>query len=125
MAKLLRLRYIGTVDFRASEMTNYLLAIREQPSLAKLKKDDAVLFLSRKGDQLIFVHGFSMTNGQKGAIRFLRSERLRLDGGVWDALMLQNYARMVGIHLMGIKTFEEHLQAAVDALKAELANLGR
>jgi hypothetical protein len=118
--KTLRLRYIDAVDFRASEMTNYMLALRKQPSLGRFKSNDAVLFLSKKRDQLIFVYGFFMTNGEDGVRRFLRSERLRLDGGTWDALMLQNYANDVGIRLEGIKTFEEHLKAAKKVLRAEL-----
>jgi hypothetical protein len=121
---LLRLRYIETVDFRASEHTNYLLAIRKYPYLAKLKPKDAVLLISRKRDQLIFVYGFGITTGLRGVRRYLRSERLRLENGSWDPLMLQNYAEEAGIFLEGIKTLEEHLKAAKKAMKSAVKGHG-
>lgn len=121
---LLRLRYIQTVDFRASEHTNYMAAIRKYRYLSKLKPTDAVLFISRKKDQLIFVYGFGMTTGLHGVRRYLRSERLRLENGSWDPLMLQNYAGEAGIYLEGIKTLEEHLKAAKKAMKSAIHKHG-
>jgi len=39
--------------------------------------------------------------------RVVDSRRLRISGGAWSPLMLQNYANAVGLNLVGIKRFEQ------------------
>lgn len=67
-----------------------------------LKGEDAVCFLSRGENQVLFVYGFS---GEENEV--LGSARLRLRSGRWNPMMLANYAASVGLTLVGIKKFEE------------------
>jgi hypothetical protein len=109
----MRLRHIETVHFGSSEHTNYLKLCELHPRLKALADDDVVLLQSRRGDQLVFLHGFGevQTNGDpKLRVQYLRSEKVRLTKkNSWSPLMLANYARAVGIRLDGILTFEQHL----------------
>lgn len=102
----LQLRYIARADFRKSEATNYATV----PPLARRSDDDCVLFISAKGDQLMFVFPSLKFDTAIGEHTVLHSERLRIMSGgkKWNPLMLQNYADAVGITLIGIKSFEEH-----------------
>jgi hypothetical protein len=112
------LRHIATCDFRANEQTNYLLEVKKYPGLAKLGENDVVLLRSMKGDQLVFIFGFRMVNDERGrhARRFLRSEKLRLERGRWNELMVANYAEQVGIKLDGLKKLEDHLEEIAKAV---------
>jgi len=99
----MRLRLIERVDFRKSELSNYLEHVKDKDK--KLGKDDVALFISQSGNQLVFVYGFTDMDEKK---KVLRSERLRITGGTWNPLMLQNYAERVGLHLDGLRRFEQH-----------------
>ena len=102
------LRAVQTVSFRQSEATNFLEFEKKHRALARqLKTGDAVLFISQTGDQLVFVYGFSTAHDEGRIGRVLRSERLRLTAGAWSPLMLQDYAKRVGLQLRGHKTFED------------------
>jgi hypothetical protein len=117
----MRLRHVATVDFRKSELSNYVDIVREHAQLSKLGKEDVVLFLSRGMDQVIFVHGFSEVHGDKGKSLFIRSVRLRMiRGSTWNPLMIVNYAKQAGIQLKGLKTFEEHYKELVGSVRARL-----
>lgn len=72
-------------------------------------KGYVVLLLSKSKDQMCFVHGFeTFTDKNKSAVRrVLWSEKLRLDRGTWNPLMLVNYAERVGLGLVGLKRFED------------------
>jgi len=74
-----------------------------------LKKGEAFLFLARGGNQVVFVFRDPTIEfeGQRVARRVIDSRRLRLDGGTWNPYMLQNYANEIGLHLVGIKRFEQ------------------
>ena len=117
----MRLKYIERVDFRKSELTN----LREQISKRKwiLGPNEVALFISQKGDQVIFVYGFRKFEDLSGASEnaplkqreVLRSERFRLTkNGTWHPLTLRNSINAWGINLVGIKLFEayyEHLSS--------------
>ena len=47
-----------------------------------------------------------MTNYKNNIVKVLRSERLRLTAGTWSPWMLKEYARLVGIELVGHKDYE-------------------
>lgn len=109
----MRLRYVETVHFGKSELTNFLEIIKRRPEFAKadgkaaLRPDDVVLLVSKQGNQLVFLHGFDAFQEKK----VLRSVRLRIaGGGRWNPLMLADYAKQVGIHLTGLDTYEAHVK---------------
>ncbi len=118
----MRLKHVATVDFRRSELTNFEELVKKNASLKALKKDDVVLFLSRGGDQVVFVHGFNNVEGEKGTTSiFMESVKLRMiHGSTWNPLMIANYAKKVGIHLVGLKTFEEHYRELVEPVREKL-----
>lgn len=120
----MRLRYIETVHFGKSELTNFRDLLRRRPEFGKdgnpavLRKNDVVVFVSKTGNQMLFVSGFvflksdPVTAGAKERKPVvLRSVRLRLPGNVqWNPLMLADYAREVGIELKGLELYEEYIK---------------
>jgi hypothetical protein len=105
-------RVVGPVDFRKSEHTNYLewAKERENRDLAgQLGQHDVIAFVSSGKSQIVFIRGFDQLKNDEGAVRqVLYSQRLRITDGRWDPYMIVNYARMVGINLTGLRSFEEH-----------------
>ncbi len=119
----LRLKGVIQCSFQRSEATNLTLFRQESHYPGDLKAGEAFLFLAKTGNQVVFVFRDPTVefNGQVTARRVIDSRRLRLDGGTWSPYMLQNYAEMVGLHLVGIKRFEQvhdEMQAAKRAKKA-------
>jgi hypothetical protein len=122
----MRLRYVQTVHFGKSELTNWLEILLKKPefgsakSKAHLRKDDVVLLVSKTGDQLVFLHGFDLFEEQK----ILRSTRLRIAGGdKWNPLMLVNYAKSVGLKIDGLKTYEEHVAGIIQTMETAFTNV--
>jgi hypothetical protein len=91
-----RLRRIEEASFNCSEKTLFMNLTNKVRN--DLKGNDAVCFVSKGGNQMLFVWR------QAGEI--LASVRLRLLHGTWDPLMLQNYANEVGLELEGLPRFE-------------------
>ena len=117
----LRLKGIVTCSFGRSEATNLKLYRESGHYPGDLKEGEAFLFLSKGGNQIIFMfksieveveHG----SGGPATRGVIDSRRLRLDGGTWHPYMLQNYANEAGIYLIGIKRFEQ-VHAAMQARK--------
>lgn len=108
-ARLVGLRHelvlcaVVEADFRKNEATNFA----EWSKKHSVKPGQVVLFLSKSKDQMVFVHGFSALKVSDAIRRVLWSERLRLDRGTWNPLMLVNYAERVGLGLVGLKRFED------------------
>lgn len=102
----LRLRQIfQDADFRQNELT--LWRHYKKKCAFEPKAGDAVLLVSRSGNQLLFVLNYSEGVAQKSTRERIESLRFRLSGGYWNPLMIANYAAEVGIELEGIKRFEE------------------
>lgn len=113
----LNLRYVDTVHFGKSELTNWLEILKKRPALAKLKGDDAAALVSISGDQIVFIHGFTKLEDKL----VLRSTRFRLGRGQWNPFMLANYAKSVSIELVGLRTFEQHVDAMLEGAARKLA----
>lgn len=110
----MRLRYVQTVHFGRSELTNFVEVLAKHPEFgepagkARLRGDDVVLLVSKTGNQLVFLYGFDTFQDKK----VLRSTRLRISGNArWNPLMLVDYAREVGIQLTGLRAYEDHVRA--------------
>jgi hypothetical protein len=111
----LRLRGVVTCSFARSEATNLRLYKKAGHFPGDLKRGEAYLFISKGGNQVIFVFrpitldvNVPHRAGDGTKTRsVIDSRRLRLDGGTWHPYMLQNYANAVGIELIGFKRFEE------------------
>ncbi len=109
-SKLTQLRLKGVVEcsFARSEVSNLNLFRKLDHFPGELGKGEAFLFISKGGNQVIFVFRDPIDFVEKGKVRSVTdSRRLRLDGGSWSPYMLQNYAEAVGLHLAGIKRFEQ------------------
>ena len=104
----LRLKLVVTADFRKTEQTNWieLEAAGEIPK--NLKPGDVVCMVSSSRNQVVFVFPPYEHAHDGKVIRVINSRRLRISGGAWNPLMLQNYAADVGLRLSGITRFEEH-----------------
>ena len=105
----LRLKGIVVCSFQRSEATNLDLYKKEGHFPGDLKKGEAYLVISKGLNQIIFVFPPVVLDEQDDRSA-LDSRRLRLDGGTWHPYMLQNYAESLGIHLVGIKSFEKILE---------------
>lgn len=96
---------------------------REQPTFPKggLGSGDCLLFLSRGMNQLLFL--WSPTNTEDtqrhGKRTIFRSIRLRIEGGTWNPLMIQNYANEVGLEFVGLRNFREQYTEFLTAKRAE------
>ncbi len=101
------------VDFRKSELTNYDSFRRSKLWPGELGTNEAFLFVSRGGNQLVWVLNVSSVEAthadKRGYLdrRMIDSRRWRIEGGTsWNPMMLQNYANEVGLELIGFKRFE-------------------
>jgi hypothetical protein len=114
----MRLRYVTTMSFARSELTNWNAILAERPEFHSMRPDDVVAIVSMTGDQIAFLHGFDEHDGKV----ILRSTRFRIAGsGRWNPLMLANYAKAVGIHLAGVRTYEEHYRHLIEETKKAFA----
>ncbi|KKN68029.1 hypothetical protein LCGC14_0455850 [marine sediment metagenome] len=106
-----RLRGVATDDFRRSEKTMFDRWRKKNRSI-KFGPNDAVMFVSGTGNQIVFVfRPVTIDNSEhKGSDEYevTPSRRLRLDGGTWHPWMIQKYAEQLGLHADGIKPFEAH-----------------
>lgn len=110
----MRLVRVAETDFRKSEATMFTELMKASPH--KMSATDVVLFVSKQGNQLVFVWApVEVSDDEEGAShrRVLASRRLRIQGGGrWNPLMLRNYAEHAGVDLQGLARFEEHLKRA-------------
>lgn len=115
----LRLRAVIPVSFSKSEATNFeeLAVSREYGELIKsLSNNDTISLVSMQQDQIVFIRGYTevKTSGeQPWLVLFSQRVRVRRGPGHSNAIepkMLANYARDVGIELIGIKLLEEHYE---------------
>jgi len=105
----LRLKAVIQCSFTRSEATNLELFRRASHFPGELAAEEAFLFLAKTGNQVIFIFRAPVLRleGQTKVRRVVDSRRLRISGGAWSPLMLQNYANAVGLNLVGIKRFEQ------------------
>lgn len=117
----LRLRKIVQTSFNKSEMTNfdetYFKSAANRKLIDELGKDDCICLLSVGQDNLIFVKGYvaayERNSGRSWMVLGSRRVRIRRGKGLSDQfepLMLANYAKTVGIELIGLPLFEEYLK---------------
>lgn len=114
----LRLKQIIPVRFNRSEARNFKELYRSRtyrPVLKSLKPGECVCFISKDQGCLSFVQGFVQARqGKKKWVVFAsRKHRIEKERGYqhrFEPLMLANYARHLGIELVGIKLFEEHFK---------------
>lgn len=111
-----RLKGVVECQFNRSEVSNlhHYRATAYFPG--ELAVGEAFLFLSKKGDQVMFVFALRQVDCQGKPRAVMDSRRLRLSSGAWNPYMLQNYANEVGLHLVGIKRFE-HIYVAKQKTK--------
>lgn len=91
------------VDFRCSEHTNYERFKASERFPGYLRSGEVILFVSRSGNQLVWVLNYSAKEADVQGIT--DSRRWRLHSGSWSPMMLANYANEVGIELIGVKQF--------------------
>lgn len=107
----MRLRLKGIlqdVDFRSTELSIYEGFRRSRSFPGDPKAGEAYLFVSRAGNQLLWIlHYEPEIIVIKTKRRRIESMKFRVSGGYWNPLMLANYAADIGIELEGIKRFED------------------
>lgn len=111
----LRLRYICTASFVQSEKTNFDELLKKHSYLKKLGPQDAVLIRSKRGDQIVIAFGYNAINTKEGKSTYFDSRKIRLVDSEWNALKIADYGRLVGIHFVGLPTFEQHLRRILGA----------
>ena len=106
---LTRLRLKGVIlcSFQRSEVTNLKLFRKLPYYPGDLEANEAFLFVSKMGDQVMFLFRDPLVDLGGRRRRVIVSQRLRLEGGSWSPYMLQDYAHKLGLHLIGIKRFEQ------------------
>jgi len=110
----MRLRVIAHMDFRKNEHTLYNEVMESYPKL-RFKTDDCVCMISGNGKIVRFVFGFTklealIKRGKVSSTTQVLSSRVhRITGyGIWNPLMLQNYANAVGLEIEGLKSFAQY-----------------
>lgn len=119
----MRIRRVVEGDFRWSEHGVWLKYVNEKKNskyvnralLKTLNKDDVIVFISKTGNQLLFIHGFEDLENGEGEIRMmLPSQRYRIVNGTWDYHMLVDYGKKAGVKVTGLPTFHEHFSHVRD-----------
>lgn len=104
---------VQDVDFRYNELSIYEKFRKSKSFVADPRVGEAILFVSKNGNQLLWVLGYDEdVMVQKTSRRRIETLRLRVSGGYWNPLMLADYAENVGIQLEGLKKFEEVYEAS-------------
>lgn len=105
------LKFIArNADFRQNEQTLWDTA--KQKHKLTLGKNECALFISRSGNQAVFIVRTSEIQGKRNVYSVTESRRWRLSGGTWSDDMLEDYANAVGLHLAGFETFEQKFTKA-------------
>lgn len=94
------------VDFRYSEFTIYQEFKKNKSFPGELGASEAFLFVSRSGNQLLWVLNVTKIDAKSSQQTLIDTRRWRLSGSTWHPFMLQNYAAEVGLELIGIRRFE-------------------
>jgi hypothetical protein len=107
------------VDFRKSEATNYQTYMKNPKFPGEPENGETILFVSKSGNQLVWLLnlGFELVGKVGQECQVTDSRKWRLHGGTWNPHMLSEYARMVNIELMGIKTFAQQYEEERQAKK--------
>ena len=101
------------VDFRKSEATNYDAYKKTKKFPGELGTNEVFLFVSRSGNQLVWVLNVGELDtdypNQRGSYcrRIVDTRRWRIEGGSWNPHLLQDYANDSGLDLVGFKRFEQ------------------
>jgi hypothetical protein len=101
---------VREVAFNRSELSMLdSLPKASREALANTPYSGAVCFVSKLGNQLRFVWHENEADPKRtgGGRRATMYANLRLDSGTWSGEMLGEYARRVGLHLVGIKSYTE------------------
>lgn len=106
----LSLRLVATVDFRLGVPTHYE-ELKRKRLLRDIEEDEVILLISGTGTQLAFVFMETTITSRSGEpVRVVSHYRVQLDRKTpFNYKMLSEYAAKVGIELLHIKRFEEHL----------------
>lgn len=123
----MNIKCVMEADFRRADLGIWTLFCAETKGrkfvnralVESLTADDVITFVSKRGNQLLFIHGFEHLATDHGDERtMLPSTRYRLVRGTWSPYMLVNYAAAAGIKVTGLKSFEEHFGYLADGTKA-------
>jgi hypothetical protein len=106
------------VDFRSSEKTNFEEFKKSSRYPGDLKKNETFLFISKGGEQLLWILNVKELPGVGKTRQVIDSRKWRIDGGAWNPMMLKNYAKLVGLDLVGLKSFEETYEEERERKKA-------
>ena len=109
--KQVNLKDMIYVDFRRSELTNFVELAQKNPNCRNFGTKDVVALINTGRTQVIWVKGFYTINvkGQP-QVRYLRSERIRLlDGQKWNPLRIGDYARQSGFVISNFHIIEKKL----------------
>ena len=103
----MNIRRIEETDFRRCDIRVFQdFSNRNKAFIRTLARNDIVVFVSKRRNQMLFIHGFT-TFGTGTA---LQSIRHRIVHGAWSPLMLKDYAIAAGLQIDGLQKFEEHFR---------------
>jgi len=111
-----KIKKVVQTDFRRNDVSIFSAFQKENlPLLRRLKEDDMIVFVSKTGNQLLFIHGFTEFPGDQNRAlgTALQSIRHRILSGTWNPLMLRNYAIAAGLDVEGLALFEDHYKHLV------------
>ncbi len=111
----MRFKFFDIVSFSMTERTHYDALTKAYPKLRRLSQGDVIALLSRVGDQLTWIHGFTQLDGGE---RVLTSTRLRLEKGTWSVLLLKEYARKVGLTVSDWSLLDAAMRRGVERTTA-------
>lgn len=106
----MRIKQIEAADFRCSARTMFeRFRVKNKHVVSALNDTDVIVFISKMGNQLLFVHGYTdFPEDLIGQRRALQSVRHQILNGTWNPMALANYAQAAGLDIQGLRLFEEH-----------------
>jgi len=106
------------VDFRKSDESILDACLKEEgKNLPALRPNDVLMFVSKSGNQILFILNFGELDTYTGYIRrFIDTRRWRLcGGGRWNPLMIKNYGLEVGIDFVNLRKYDEIIEEKIRA----------
>jgi hypothetical protein len=98
------------VDFRYNELSIFNKYKKRKDFPGDLGKDEAYLFVSKSGNQLLWIiNNLTSIEQKNGLVRdIIDTRRWRMVKGTWHPWMLSEYAKAVGVELAGIRKFNDY-----------------
>lgn len=111
----MRIQRIFSTSFNQSDLSMLRSFYEQEPEAASsMGPSDVVVFVSRMGSQILFVHGFRSKTRWESVVL---STRFRLTHGRWNPSMITEFAKEAKIKLENAKALTEFFHSLAGTVK--------